>query len=403
MTKSDAGNSAGDSPEKHDLSRLKIDRDSRPSPARWPLILLLVLISSYIGWKELPALFEPQDPEVTTARVQRRGGASTRTGVASNGYIVPRRRAALSTDVPGRLIEVNVEEGSRVERGDIVARLDSRELQASLERLRADREGARAEQERAELAQDRQETLSRNDDSSISDLDSARATARAAKARVDALSASIQEIEARIDKSTVYAPFSGVVTEKNAEVGEVVSSIGGGANSRGSVATLVDFDTLEVQIELAQTTLEAARTGAPVLIYLDAYPDEGYRGRIRQIWPTANRSKATVELRAEFIDKDERLLPQLGVRVVFVPESEANPTPPQVLVPRQALLVVASGQPTVFVVRDGRLERRPITLRDDVGDGLIEVGSGLIGGETVVIDPDPTLSGGDRVQIKGSP
>ena len=133
----------------------------------------------------------------------------------------------------------------------------------------------------------------------------------------------------------------------------------------------------------------------------DAYPEEGYRGRIRQIWPTANRAKATVELRAEFIDRDDRLLPQLGVRVVFVPESEANPTPPQVLVPRRALL--ATEQPTVFVVRDGMLEVRTITLRDDVGDDLIEVGSGLIGGERVVVDPDQTLRAGDRVQVKRSP
>lgn len=401
MTESDSSKSSGESTAKHDLSRLRIDRTARASSARWPLVVLFLLLGSYIAWKELPSVVQNQDPEVVTARVQRRGGASNRTGVASNGYIVPRRQAALSTDIPGRLIELNVEEGSRVKRGDVVARLDSRELEASLARLRADREGAVAEQERARLAKERQETLSRSDDSSRSELDSARASARAATARVASIGASIQEIEARIDKSTVYAPFSGVVVEKNAEVGEVVSSIGGGANTRGSVATLVDFDTLEVQIELAQTTLEAARIGAPVLIYLDAYPEEGYRGRIRQIWPTANRAKATVELRAEFIDRDDRLLPQLGVRVVFVPESEANPTPPQVLVPRRALL--ATEQPTVFVVRDGMLEVRTITLRDDVGDDLIEVGSGLIGGERVVVDPDQTLRAGDRVQVKRSP
>jgi multidrug efflux pump subunit AcrA (membrane-fusion protein) len=189
-----------------------------------------------------------------------------------------------------------------------------------------------------------------------------------------------------------------VVTEKNAEVGEIVSSIATGANARGSVATLVDFETLEVQIELAQTTLDVARAGAPVLIYLDAYPDEGYRGRIRQVWPTANRAKATVEVRAEFLDRDERLLPELGVRVVFVPESEANPTPPAVLLPRRALL--AREQPTVMVVRDGVIELRTVTLRDTVGDDLIEIGSGLIGGETVVLDADPTLADGDRVRLR---
>jgi len=398
MTDPDTTPATGGESPRHDLSRLKIDRTRRTPSSRWPILLPLMLIVGYIAWKEFPSRVPSQDPEVITSRVQRRGGASDRTGVASNGYIVPRRRASLSTDIPGRLIEMNVEEGTRVQRGDVVARLDSRELQASLARLEADRDGGLAEEERARLALERQQSLSSTDDLSRSELDTARATARAASARVASLTASIAEIETRIDKSTVYAPFSGVVVEKNAEVGEVVSSIGGGANARGSVATLVDFDTLEVQIELAQTTLDAARIGAPVLIYLDAYPEQGYRGRIRQVWPTANRSKATVELRAEFIDRDEKLIPELGVRVVFVPESEANPTPPQVLLSKKALLL--SESPTVLVVRNGIIEVRAITLRDDLGDDLIEVGSGLIGGETVVIDPDPTLKSGDRVQVR---
>ncbi len=386
--------SAENSQKSHDLSRLKIDRSHRTAPTRWPLLLLILGMASYIGWSEFAGEFAGTDREVQTARVQRRGGANQGSGVASNGYIVPRRLAALSTDIPGRLVELNVEEGSRVSKGEVVARLDSRELVASLARFKAERDGAEAEQERARLALERQESLIATDNSSRSELDAARATSKAAKARVASISASIQEIEARIDKSTVYAPFSGVVVEKNAELGEVVSTVGG-TNSRGSVATLVDWATLEVQIELAQTTLEAARIGAPVLIYLDAYPEQGYRGRIRQIWPTADRAKATVELRAEFLERDEKLLPQLGVRVVFVPESEANPAPPQVLLPRRALL--AAEVPTVLVIRDGIVETRTITLRDDVEDGLVEVGSGLTGGETVVIDPPSDLQAGDRV------
>ncbi|MGB1070971.1 MAG: efflux RND transporter periplasmic adaptor subunit, partial [Planctomycetota bacterium] len=173
-----------------------------------------------------------------------------------------------------------------------------------------------------------------------------------------------------------------------------------GANARGSVATLVDFDTLEVQIELSQTALEAARVGAPVLIYLDAYPEEGYRGQVRQVWPTASRAKATVELRAEFLERDERLLPELGVRVVFVPEEESNPTPPMVLLPKSALLPGEGNQ--VFVLVDGFVEKRSLTLRDDFDNALIEVGSGLIGGEAVIINPPADLQEGDPVKIGGN-
>ncbi|NCG13629.1 MAG: efflux RND transporter periplasmic adaptor subunit [Planctomycetia bacterium] len=382
--------------KKPDLSRLKIDRTPKVSSSKWPLILFIIL-ASYIAWKEIPQFQTSDDTVVQSVRVQRRGGAKARTGTAANGYIVPRRRAALSTDIPGRLVELNVEEGSRVSEGDVVARLDSRELEAGQKRLQAEIKSAKAIEKQTRLALERQQKLAKTEDVSASALESAEASFEGAAARVQSLEASLMEVMVRLDKSTVYAPFSGVVVQKNAEVGEVVVASGGGTNARGSVATLVDFDTLEVQIELSQTALEAARVGAPLLIYLDAYPEEGYRGQVRQVWPTASRAKATVELRAEFLERDERLLPELGVRVVFVSEEESNPTPPMVLLPKSAL--IQGSEPAVFIIQDGLLEKRPLTLRDDFDDSLIEVGSGLIGGETVVMNPDPGLKAGDSVKI----
>ena len=292
--------------KKPDLSRLKIDRTPKVSSSKWPLILFIIL-ASYIAWKEIPQFQTSDDTVVQSVRVQRRGGAKARTGTAANGYIVPRRRAALSTDIPGRLVELNVEEGSRVSEGDVVARLDSRELEAGQKRLQAEIKSAKAIEKQTRLALERQQKLAKTEDVSASALESAEASFEGAAARVQSLEASLMEVMVRLDKSTVYAPFSGVVVQKNAEVGEVVVASGGGTNARGSVATLVDFDTLEVQIELSQTALEAARVGAPLLIYLDAYPEEGYRGQVRQVWPTASRAKATVELRAEFLERDERL------------------------------------------------------------------------------------------------
>ena len=351
------------SPEKPDLNRLRIDRTPAAKSSRGPFMLILLVLISYIGWKEWPSVTEDSQAQYETARVQRRGGAKARAGTAANGYIVARRRAALSTDIPGRLVELNVEEGSRVDQGDVVARLDTRELEAYRDRLQAEIRAAQANEKQTRLAMERQRKLSETEDVPTSALDSAEATHEGASARVQSLQASLAEILVRLDKSTVYAPFSGVIVQKNAEVGEVVVASGGGANARGSVATLVDFDTLEVQIELSQTALEAARVGAPVLIYLDAYPEEGYRGQVRQVWPTASRAKATVELRAEFLERDERLLPELGVRVVFVPEEESNPTPPMVLLPKSALLPGEGNQ--VFV------------LVDDIGGPLVQRSSRL--------------------------
>ncbi|MBA4684172.1 MAG: efflux RND transporter periplasmic adaptor subunit [Planctomycetes bacterium] len=388
------------SPEKPDLNRLRIDRTPAAKSSRGPFMLILLVLISYIGWKEWPSVTEDSQAQYETARVQRRGGAKARAGTAANGYIVARRRAALSTDIPGRLVELNVEEGSRVDQGDVVARLDTRELEAYRDRLQAEIRAAQANEKQTRLAMERQRKLSETEDVPTSALDSAEATHEGASARVQSLQASLAEILVRLDKSTVYAPFSGVIVQKNAEVGEVVVASGGGANARGSVATLVDFDTLEVQIELSQTALEAARVGAPVLIYLDAYPEEGYRGQVRQVWPTASRAKATVELRAEFLERDERLLPELGVRVVFVPEEESNPTPPMVLLPKSALLPGEGNQ--VFVLVDGFVEKRSLTLRDDFDNALIEVGSGLIGGETVIVNPPADLQEGDPVKIGGN-
>ena len=388
------------SAEKPDLNRLRIDRTPAAKSSRGPFMLILLVLVSYIGWKEWPAVTEDSQTQVETARVQRRGGAKARTGTAANGYIVARRRAALSTDIPGRLVELNVEEGSRVDQGDVVARLDTRELEAYRDRLQAEVRAAQANEKQARLSLDRQQQLSESEDVPASALDSAEATHEVAVARVQSLQASLAEILVRLDKSTVYAPFSGVIVQKNAEVGEVVVASGGGANARGSVATLVDFDTLEVQIELSQTALEAARVGAPVLIYLDAYPEEGYRGQVRQVWPTASRAKATVELRAEFLERDERLLPELGVRVVFVSEEESNPTPPMVLLPKSALLPGEGNR--VFVIVNGLAEERSLTLRDDFDNDLIEVGAGLIGGETVINNPPADLQNGDPVQIGGN-
>ncbi len=388
------------SPEKPDLNRLRIDRTPAAKSSRGPFLLILLVLISYIGWKEWPSVTEDSQAQVESARVQRRGGAKARVGTAANGYIVARRRAALSTDIPGRLVELNVEEGSRVDQGDVVARLDTRELEAYRDRLQAEIRAAQANEKQTRLAMERQRKLSETEDVPTSALDSAEATHEGATARVQSLQASLAEILVRLDKSTVYAPFSGVIVQKNAEVGEVVVASGGGANARGSVATLVDFDTLEVQIELSQTALVAARVGAPVLIYLDAYPEEGYRGQVRQVWPTASRAKATVELRAEFLERDERLLPELGVRVVFVPEEESNPPPPMVLLPKSALLPGEGNQ--VFVLVDGFVEKRSLTLRDDFDNALIEVGSGLIGGETVIINPPADLQDGDPVKIGGN-
>jgi len=385
-----------------DLSQLRIERRDQPAARRsggalkWVVGAVVLGALVWFGFARFGGGGLAGGTEVELGRVQKVGGAAALSGTAANGYVIARRQAALSTDIEGRLVELKVEEGDRVKAGDLIARLDTRQLEAALERTKGDQASAQASAEWARLDFERKEKLLPQGDISRADVDLARVSRDEAEAKARALDAARQEIEVLLSKSSVYAPFDGVITAKNAEIGEVVSSIASGVNSRGSVATLVDFDTLEVQVELAQTSLKAAKEGAPVQIFLDAFPDKGYAGRVRQVWPTADRQKATVELRVEFLERDERILPEMGVRVVFTGESQPLQAP-AVMVPERAL--IAGGEPAVLVV-DGelRVRRQAVTLGQRSEAGRREVVQGLAGGERVVLDPPESLQDGDVVR-----
>ncbi|MCA8961286.1 MAG: efflux RND transporter periplasmic adaptor subunit [Planctomycetes bacterium] len=389
-------------PAPRDLSRLRIDRSSPDaahrrgsSPLLWLVLLALI---GYLAWERLAPLSDDA-PIVDLASVVRTGGGPPPTGIAANGYVVARTRAAISTDIQGRLVQLEVEEGDRVAAGELIARLDTRQLEASRAQASAEVERRRASLRLAQLDVDRQKKLRTTGDATQEELDTAMAELDGAQADLDAAIARVAEIEVMIDKSSVYAPFSGVVILKNAEVGEVVSALGagGGGSSRGAVATLVDFDTLEIQVELAQTSLGAAQVGAPVSVYLDAYPRDRYPGRVRQIWPTADRQKATVELRVELLQRDDRVLPDMGCRVVFETEHSTSDSVPQLFVPK-ASLVPGSDPPRVFLFEDGRAVSKSIEVTGEESEGRVAVGSGLTGGETLIVSPPETLRDGDRVR-----
>ena len=387
-----------------DLSRLRIERPAavprRRRSGRWVVAVLLLAAVAVAAWQY--GAFDLR-PVVTTAKVLRLSGTAAVSGTSANGYVVARRRAALSTDIQGRIVELNVEEGDRVKQGDVIARLDTSELEATLVRLQREVENARASAEWAQLDYERKLPLLADGLVSQADVDLARSQQDQAASALQAAEAGVREVQVQISKSAVYAPFDGVITQKNAEVGEVVASFSAGSNTRGSVATLVDFDTLEVQVELAQTSLKAAREGAPVQITLDAWPDRAYKGRVRQIWPQADRQKATVELRVEFVERDDRILPEMGCRVVFLDAEaarDAAPRGPELRVSARAVQLGSGQAGHVFTVQDGRVARREVVLAGEAGPGLLKVAGGLEGGETVVVDPPESLQDGDGVRVE---
>lgn len=468
-----------------DVEALKIDRSTPPRRSsgrrsRWlgPVVVLLLLAAAFFVFQRqiLGFVDSMRLTEVRVQKVVRRSAAqaATATGTSSNGYIVARTRAALSADTPGRIVEMNVEEGSVVKKGDVVARLYADEYAAALRRAEAElalaeagrahaaadvavseqeveqsRSAARAAevaiaeaQASQALAQNELERATKLQTSGVGNqerLDHAQnglvaaraklesmqaqsATAKevvdAASSRVDAMKSAVQEAEARVasakaarelakatlEKTEVRAPFDGVVVLKDAEVGEVVSpNVQGGSNARGSVVTMVDFATLEVQAEVPETNITNVKVGAPAQIFLDAYPDKPYRGRVDRVWPTANRSKATVEVRVAFETRDERLRPEMGVRVVFTTGelSPAKETPAaSVIVVPSSAIVRRDGAQGVFVVEGDLVHFRPVKTAapgESQSDRVV-VEQGLVEGETFVVDPPPSLAEGERVR-----
>ncbi len=238
-------------------------------------------------------------------------------------------------------------------------------------------------------------------------VEAARAEVAEIEARRGALEASRELARATLGKTEVRAPFDGIVVLKDAEVGEVVSpNSQGGSSARGSIVTMVDFDSLEVQVEVPEMNIEKVRLGAPVQIFLDARPSAPYAGRVDRIWPTANRQKSTIEVRVTFAERDEFLRPEMGARVVFDSEPDAAappsevPAEPELLVPTNALVRVA-GQSGVFVIERDRVAFRALLLGPERSGRRIVEG-GLEPGERIVIAPPTDLQDGGRVRTAKS-
>jgi len=469
-----------------DLQELQIDR-KRPAPSRrrrnpWPLRLLLLTGGVALAWLLGPALLEWSDrirlPAVKTVVVRATAPAAAAAvrGTAANGYVVAARRAALSSDVPGRIVEMRVTEGSVLKRGDIVARLYSDEYRAAFERARADQTVAeagvaKAKNNRAAAAAEAQQAkehvatqgallteaeaqrdwtlgefarvddLVRREIGSPRELDRARSDRDAAIAHVGSLeaakrsaaaaattaevrvqvadsevalteaqctaaAASMQQAQATLDKTDVRAPFDGIVVLKDAEVGEVVSpNVQGGSNARGAVCTMVDFDSLEVQANVPETTLAAVAGGAAVDVFLDAFPEQRLRGEVDRIWPTADRQKATVEVRVKLLDRPATLRPEMGVRVVFhardeqpAPTDGAAPLADGVLLVPETAVVTVQGRTGAFVVERDTVRFVEVRVGERRG-GRAAVEAGLQPGQILVAEPPPKLGDGDRVRL----
>jgi HlyD family secretion protein len=326
--------------------------------------------------------------------------------LTASGYVVARRKAVVSAKIQGRLAVLRVEEGSRVREGEVIARLESTDYEAQVRRSAAAVQRAEAElaeqQRQLRLAQDltREQVLARDQ------LEAAESRVRTAQAELAQARAEQGFAAAQRDNTIIRAPFSGTVVRKMAEVGESVAPIPPGVNlstSSGAVVALADLDTLEVESDVAEANVARLADGQPAEVTVEAFPDRKYKAVLRQVIPTADRTKATVQVKVTILDKDRDLKPEMSARVVFVEPPEkrvegAPPPKPVVTVPSEAV-VSRNGKQLVFEVREGKVRERAVVVGPE-RQGQFVVREGLAGGETLVVRPPQTLKEGDAVRVK---
>ena len=352
--------------------------------------------------------------EVRTAVVRMvASGPAERTVLNASGYVTARRQATVSAKVTGKVVEVQIEEGTKVQEGQVLARLDDTNVKASLNLAEAQLESARRalEETRVRLKQagldlKRISDLAKSSISAQQDLEHAEADEKALTAKLNQQEADVTVAEKQVaswqqqlDDTVIRAPFSGIVTTKDAQPGEMISPISaGGGFTRTGIGTIVDMSSLEIEIDVNESYINRVESGQPVEATLDAYPDWKIPCKVIAIIPTADRQKSTVKVRVGFDKLDPKILPEMSVKVAF--QETAVPGAPavarNVIVPKAAVQQ-QDGRDVVLVVQNGRAGRRAVTVSDTRNDETI-VSSGLAAGERVALDWPQKLADGAAVK-----
>ncbi len=396
-----------------DLSKLRIDRSLAPIQTRrrkkwWWLAALTVLGAAGAAW----FAFSPRATAVQTTPIVTTFPSQQFVVLNSSGYVVAQRKAAIASKASGRLEWLGVAEGSRVKAGDVIARLDSRDVAAQLDSASAGIKVARAGIEQAEAEnRDAAASLSRTQDLlkqkfvSQSALDVAKARADRAMAGVASAKASLAAAEANarnaqvaVDYTHIRAPFDGIILSKSANVGDMVTPFSSAADSKGAVVTMADMTTLEVEADVSESSLSKISVGQPSEITLDALPDVRFRGTVSRIVPTVDRAKATVMTKVRFEIIDPRVLPEMSAKVSFLSQAvTAEQQRPMIAVNAEAL-APRDGKTVVVLVRDNKAVVVPVTPGNKIGD-LTAITGDVKTGEKAVLKPADDLRDGALVKL----
>lgn len=394
------------------LKQLKIDRGNSAGnatkPRRWgPWIIAGLVLLALAAFILRPRPIEVQATSVVTTYPSQQYAQLT-----ASGYVVAQRRAAVASKATGRLVLLNVREGSQVKKGDVLARLDASDVQAAMAQAQAGIRQAEAgvaqtnvELVNAESELKRSNGLRAQGFVSIQALDAANNRVNAAKAAIKLAQAAVAVSQAQLkvqqvnqDFTEIRAPFDGVVLVKNANVGDIITPFSSAAGSQGAVVTMADMTTLEVEADVSESNLSKAKIGQPVEITLDALPDSRFRGSIVGIVPTVDRAKATVMTKIRFEKLDPRILPEMSAKVTILSQAVTDADQKPVLALNPKAVVERDGKKWVFRIKDDNVDAVTISLGRKIGDN-IEVTGDVKSGDKLVVSPSDKIKTGAKIAV----
>ncbi len=396
------------------LDQLKIEREPEVESKtnRWPLLIIIVgVLAAAAYW----FFIKPEAAiEVSTVVAREVSNQTASTVLNASGYVTARRQATVSSKFTGKVVEVLIEEGMRVEKDQVLARLDDANVATSYALAEAQLKSAKTslKETQALLSEanaifKRTRNLVDKQLASEAEMDRARAGSESLAAQLERKQADVAVAEKQLDvyrqqleDTIIRAPFTGIVVAKNAQPGEMISPISaGGGFTRTGIGTIVDMGSLEIEIDVNEAYINRVKPGQKIVATLDAYPDWSIPCHVIAIIPTADRQRATVEVRVGFDELDARILPDMGVKVAFQEEGgTTGPGRAGVLIPQSAISEI-DGKQYVLLVIDGVVERRAIAASGERGKDIL-ITSGLSGGDKVITNPPSGLEAGSSVKEK---
>jgi RND family efflux transporter MFP subunit len=398
-----------------DLTGLQIDKSVKKSVTtgrrKKPLIISAIIALLVIGaiLYRFGVIYPTATVDVTTVSLVY--PAQSLSVLNASGYIVAQRKAAVASKMTGRLTALMVEEGSRVKKGQILARMENADVNALKGQATANLANARAilqqavvEKDNLQQEHDRYQRLRADGYVAQADYDMvhtryrrSQEAVKAAQATVESATAVLAGAEVNLEYTLIRAPFDGVVLTKNADVGDIVTPLGASSTSKAAVVTLADMDSLQVEVDVSETSITLISVGQPCNIQLDALSDKRFRGQVHAIVPTVDRAKATVLVKVRFQDRDVRMLPDMSAKVSFLSRELASVELQPRLAVHQSALVSSKGKNIVYVIQGDVVRATAVTPGGKLGD-MREVFAGLRPGDRVVLKPG-SLKDGAKIKV----